>query len=166
MSLVSVPYRREDAVRYARTWAFARNPAYLNFDPYGGDCTNFISQCVYAGGGVMNYTKDTGWYYRSPEDRAAAWTGVEYLYTFLVNKRGGGPWGHPVAVTHVEPGDIVQLAFEEQRFGHSLLITQTGVIPDMSNILICAHTYDSYDRPLDSYEYLKIRYLKIVDIKK
>ena len=45
------PYDREAAVAYAHRWAFGRNPAYSNFDGMGGDCTNFASQCLYAGTG-------------------------------------------------------------------------------------------------------------------
>lgn len=53
-------YDRARAVAYARRWALERNPAYLNFDGLGGDCTNFVSQCLYAGCGVMNFTPVTG----------------------------------------------------------------------------------------------------------
>ena len=70
-------YNREAAVAYARRWAFSRNPAYYNFDALGGDCTNFASQCLFAGCGVMNYTPDLGWFYNSLNSRSAAWTGVE-----------------------------------------------------------------------------------------
>ena len=69
-------YRREDATAYAARWAFGRNPRYLSFNGIGGDCTSFVSQCLFAGGGVMNYQKDVGWYYSSPANRAAAWSSV------------------------------------------------------------------------------------------
>ena len=74
-----IPYRRMDAFKYAEKWAMSRNPQYMNFDNIGGDCTNFASQCLYSGSGVMNYTKDIGWYYISPTNRAAAWTGSIFL---------------------------------------------------------------------------------------
>ena len=79
-----IPYDRGAAVDYARRWALSRNPAFYDFSDIGGDCTNFVSQCIYAGAGVMNYTKDTGWYYISSSDRTPSWTGVEYLYDFLI----------------------------------------------------------------------------------
>ena len=50
-------YNREKAIVYAQKWAYARNPNYYNFDHVGGDCTSFISQCLYAGTGVMNYNR-------------------------------------------------------------------------------------------------------------
>ena len=43
-------YSRSDAVAYAHRWAFSRNPKFMNYDRFGGDCTNFISQCIHAGG--------------------------------------------------------------------------------------------------------------------
>ena len=52
------------AAAYAQKWAFGRNPDYYNFDNIGGDCTNFASQCIFAGCGVMNYSPLFGWFYR------------------------------------------------------------------------------------------------------
>ena len=78
-----IPYDRRSAVAYAREWAFRRNPRFLDFSEIGGDCTNFVSQCLYAGSGVMNFTPVFGWYYLSSSNRTASWTGVEYLYNFL-----------------------------------------------------------------------------------
>lgn len=86
-----IPYDRSKAAAYAEKWAFSRNPRYISFDGMGGDCTSFVSQCLYAGTGVMNYTRDTGWYYNSASDRAAAWSGVPYLYRFLTGNRSVGP---------------------------------------------------------------------------
>lgn len=41
-------YNRLQAIEYAKKWAFSRNPRYYNFDPVGGDCTSFASQCIYS----------------------------------------------------------------------------------------------------------------------
>ena len=70
-------YERRRALEYARRWAYGRNPLFYNFTGIGGDCTNFISQCLLAGCCVMNCTPTFGWYYRSSSDRAPAWTGVQ-----------------------------------------------------------------------------------------
>ena len=56
----NLKYNRLKAVEYAKRWAYKRNPKYYNFDEIGGDCTSFISQCIYEGSGIMNYTKDFG----------------------------------------------------------------------------------------------------------
>ena len=78
--MTEIAYDREAAVAYAKKWAFRRNPAFYDFSKIGGDCTNFASQCIYAGAKVMNYTPTFGWFYKSANDRTPSWTGVEYLY--------------------------------------------------------------------------------------
>lgn len=50
-----IQYDRKKAVEYAQKWAYKRNPNYYNYDAIGGDCTNFVSQCIFAGSQVMNY---------------------------------------------------------------------------------------------------------------
>ena len=84
--IVIKPYDRERAVEYALTWALDRNPLFLNFTGRGGDCTNFASQCLLAGSCTMEYTPDFGWYYISSENRAPAWTGVEFFYDFVTEQ--------------------------------------------------------------------------------
>src|SRR5690554_560109 len=107
-------YDRQNAIEYANTWAFGRNPQYFDYSNLGGDCTNFISQCILAGGGIMNYIRDLGWYYNSANDKAPAWTGTTYLYNFLTRSTTGpGPVGREVDVSQIEVGDIIQLAFHE-----------------------------------------------------
>ena len=109
--MTSIPYNREKAVAYAHQWAFDRNPRYYNFSGLGGDCANFASQCIYEGIGVMNYRPLYGWYYRSPDDRAPSWSGVKYLYNFLVgNKDGPGPYAAETDLADLLPGDIIQIA--------------------------------------------------------
>ncbi len=41
------------------------------------------------GCGIMNYNK-YGWYYNNGNDKSASWSGVEYLYKFLINNNGRG----------------------------------------------------------------------------
>ena len=70
--LITKEYDRLRAQMYAERWALSRNPLFLDFTGRGGDCTSFVSQAVLAGGCVMNFTPTYGWYYVSPDDRAAA----------------------------------------------------------------------------------------------
>ncbi|MBE7025118.1 MAG: amidase [Ruminococcaceae bacterium] len=150
-------YNREKAVQYARKWAYDRNPAYYDFSAIGGDCTNYISQCLYAGSGVMNFAPETGWYYRSVNDRSPSWTGVEFLYNFLISNRTRGPFAEET--DNMRLGDVIQLGNEE-RFYHSLLVTG---IRD-GQIYVAAHTFNAYMRPLASYTFEKIRYLHIAGV--
>lgn len=151
-----ISYNRYAAVDYARRWALQRNPAYYDFEKIGGDCTNFASQCIYAGAKVMNFTKVLGWYYRSANDRTPSWSGVEYLYNFLINNRSIGPYGHIVSQSEAMPGDIVQLGTFDGDFYHSPVITD--IVPQ---ILVAAHSYDTVDRPLYSYNFAKVRFIHI-----
>lgn len=147
--LRSFDYNRNNVVEYAKRWALSRNPQYFDFHGIGGDCTNFASQCIYAGAGVMNYTRDYGWYYISPDDRAAAWSGVQYLYRFLTTNESVGLVGRNAELGEIELGDVIFLS-NGQRLYHTLVVTEFDTDGE---ILICAHTVDSYMRRLDSYRY-------------
>ena len=108
----------------------------------------------------MNFTSVFGWYYRSSYDRTASWTGVEYLYKFLVNNRVMGPYARVVPRAKAEPGDIVQLGTESGGFYHTPVIT--AVSP---TIMVAAHTDDALDRPLSSYDYEIARFLHIEGVR-
>lgn len=146
-----IPYERQKALTYAKRWAYDRNPAYYDFHNLGGDCTNFISQCLYAGCGIMNYKPTFGWYYISLARRSPAWSAAQYLHTFLINNQGTGPYGAEVALEDVQLGDIIQLGDEKDHYYHSLLVTALGEPPSRQNIRITTHTYDAADRPFSSY---------------
>ena len=155
--LVTAEYNRERAVEYAHTWAKARNPLFYDFTGIGGDCTNFISQCVFAGCCAMNYTPTLGWYYFSPTDRSPSWTGVPFFYNFITGNTGAGPFGTESKSGKLMLGDFVQLGKRDGTFYHTLLITGF----DRNSYLVSAHTNDAKDRPLSSYSYQRIRFIHI-----
>ena len=159
--LVEKPYNRERAVLYAKRWAFRQNPLFGNFSTLGGNCTNFVSQCVYAGSCVMNYLNLFGWYYISLEDRTPSWSGVEFFYNFMVGNTGVGPYAHEGTRDEVEVGDVVQLFREEEGFYHSLLIV--GFVEE--DILVSAQSDDVYARPLSSYTYDDLRFIKMDGVR-
>ena len=158
----TLPYQRTAAVAYARRWAFGRNPDFYDFSRIGGDCTNFASQCIYAGAGVMNFTPTFGWFYRSANDRTPSWTGVEYLYNFLVNNEGVGPYAKEVPLEELEIGDIVQLGRATGDFYHSPVVVGFS----RGRILVAAHSYDAFDKPLDSYFFERVRGIHILGVRK
>lgn len=159
--LATKEYVRARALAYARRWAFARSPLFNDYSPYGGDCTNFVSQCLLAGALVMNETPIFGWYYKNDGDRAPAWTGVEELYRFLTENTGAGPFGREVAEGEAVPGDVVQLGRAADDFYHTLLVMEAGE----GGITVAAHTNDAFLRPLSNYEYALARFVHIEGVR-
>ena len=155
-------YRRGAAVRYAHRWAYGRNPAFYDYESIGGDCTNFASQCLLAGGAVMNFTPTFGWYYIDANQKAPAWTGVQYLYQFLTREEfSPGPVAALCALADLRPGDIVQISFDGTSFRHSPVVVSVGAVPAPQNILVAAHSFDADYRPLSTYAYELLRPLHI-----
>ncbi len=160
--MTEIAYDREAAVAYAKKWAFRRNPAFYDFSKIGGDCTNFASQCIYAGAKIMNYTPTFGWFYKSANNRTPSWTGVEYLYNFLVNNDGQGPFAKEVPLAELEIGDIVQLGNSTGDFYHSPVVVGFS----RGKILVAAHSYDAYNKPLSSYNFAIARGIHILGVRK
>ncbi len=162
-------YNRSDAISYARRYAFNYNPAYYDFSHLGGDCTNFCSQCLYAGCKRMNYEKDLGWYYRSSGDRAPAWAGVNQFYKFLtdnivVNKigEGFGPFGETSNPHALDVGDFIFLSNSPGVFYHALIVVAfKDDVP-----LVASHTLDAFGKPLSAYNYVKAVGVKILGVRK
>ncbi len=159
--LLTKPYNRERARRYAERWAFSRNPLFADYTGIGGNCTNFVSQCLYAGGCRMNFTPVFGWYYLDKNDRTASFTGVNYLYNFLISNEGEGPYGRESDAAETETGDIIQLSREGDGYFHSVL----AVGREGEEIFVAAQSENAYMRPLSSYRYDEIRYLHIEGVR-
>lgn len=159
--LVTRSYEREKALLYAERYAFSQNPVFGNFRGIGGNCTNFVSQCVYAGSCKMNYTATFGWYYITLDDRAPAWTGVEYFYNFMIGNEGVGPFGKEALRDECEVGDVIQLGRIADGYYHTLLIV--GFEDD--DILVAAQTDDAFRRPLSTYNYDMARFIKILGVR-
>lgn len=70
-----------------------RNTNYANFDNMGGDCTNYVSQILRAGGAPLDTTGNYQWYYHKVTDRSPSWTGVNQLYNYLIHNDYVGPQG-------------------------------------------------------------------------
>lgn len=164
-----IEYDRNAAAAYARKWAFARNPQYYNFDRLGGDCTNFASQCLFAGCGVMNFTPTFGWFYLDLQNRAPAWTGVEFFYNFLIGNgkeqggglgvgNGAGPFAIETNLSGLEIGDFVQFGRATGDFYHTPVVVGF----DGGEPLLAAHTYDAFNRKLSSYSFDKLRCLHVL----
>lgn len=159
--LVIKPYIRERAVQYAKKYAFSQNPVFASFAGIGGNCTNFVSQAIYAGSCVMNYTPTFGWYFISLNDRSPSWSGVQFFYNFMTQNQDVGPFGREVTLDEAEVGDVIQLGRQEDGFYHTLLIVGF----DGEDPLVSAQTDDAYARPLSTYTYDFSRFIKIEGVR-
>lgn len=158
-------YDREKVYEYAKKWAYGRNPQYYNFDNVGGDCTSFVSQCIFSGAKVMNYSTNNGWYYINGNRKSPSWSGVEFLYNFLVKNKLTGPYGKETNNENIEIGDIVQISFDGEKFEHSVVIVDIEDKFDMNKIYIASHTYDSFYKALSEYDYDKLRFIHIDGVR-
>ena len=159
--LVVKPYLRENAVQYARKFAFAQNPYFASFAGIGGNCTNFVSQCIFAGSCQMNYLPTFGWYYISLDQRSPSWTGVEFFYNFITSNQGIGPYGREATLDELEIGDVIQLGRDGVGYYHTLIVVGF----EGQDTLIAAQTDDALDRPLSSYTNDYARYIKIEGVR-
>lgn len=172
-------YDGEAAVDYAMTWTdpieVLRNDDYGIYDGYGGNCNNYISQCLFAGGIPMDSDGDNDtqwkWYgeevddeYGSDWGRSPAWTGVEEFYTYASENDGYGL----VAIVNDNVysgsiGDVLQYGHNEEWL-HSVIITD--VIEDsdgsMADYLINSNTTDRINYPASAYGYSELRLIKVL----
>ena len=152
-------YDANKAVEYAKKYYKNYNLNYYNFAAIGGDCTNFVSQCIHAGGIDMNYY---GWYYQGINNRAPSWTGVDEFFDFATNNQGVGLKAKVVDISQLMVGDVVQLG-NGQRYFHTLLVTKIISNKGINNVFVAAHDRDAFDRALNSYVFRTIRCLHIYD---
>ena len=84
-------YNVSNVVSYADQYWYNYNPAYANFNDVGGDCANYTSQSIFAGGMPQvvgtPYGMD-GWYYKTSTDRSATWTSAWRLRDWMAANRG------------------------------------------------------------------------------
>lgn len=162
-------YDRKSAAGYAMKWALSRNTAYKDYEEWGGDCTNFISQCVHAGGIPFDNNGNNilkQWYWYSDMSRTPSWTAAEPFYKYIIgnnssNTHNFGIYAEEVDYYDLEIGDIVQLVYEDNLAYHTMIVSDIILDGDfLVDYLICQHTYDLLNYPL-SLKVGEKRYIKI-----
>lgn len=141
-------YDRQRAVAYAEQHWNRPNPHYATF---AEDCTNFVSQCLHAGGIPMVFTnnRSTGWWYRGGRNPnwSYSWAVAHSLYLML--RSGKAPF-YAQRVEHaslLEIGDVICYDFDgDNRWQHNTVV----VAKDRNNMpLVNAHTTESRHRYWD-----------------
>lgn len=162
-------YNREKAVEYANKWWNGHNPRFRHFKD---DCTNFISQCLYAGGAPMAYgSVNIGWWYRgygsSSDTWSYSWTVAHSLRWYLQKSKSGLMtivMNNPQDLTY---GDIICYDFEgDGKWNHNTIVT---AIDSNGMPLVNAHTsnskhrYWSYEDSHAWTENIKYKFFHIID---
>lgn len=149
-------YSRYNAAAYAVSHALDPNPAYRYFDLHGdggGDCSNFISQCLRAGGAPMAYGSKRPWWYDDngtfdvSDDRwSVSWAVAHSLYwTLKVRGKLNLPGIKGMEVPYIdmlELGDIIQYENHKGLIYHSAIITDFTLERGVRVPLISQHTYN------------------------
>ncbi|AWK51391.1 hypothetical protein DIC82_10280 [Clostridium beijerinckii] len=139
-----------EACNYAETFALNPNPNYKSFEDIGGDCTNFISQILYAGG--VKQTKAWSPYTNS-------WIRVEDIYLYLTTNKLATKLPNE---TSLSKGCLIQFYTPQiGRFFHNGFITYE--LPN-NDYLYCCHSYNKLNYPLSEIfpnRYPTLRALKI-----
>lgn len=74
-------YDRDAAVAYARQYALSFNSQYANYANSGGDCMNFVSQCLHAGG--MPIKQQGFLWYGARSGSSASWKVVDDFLAYI-----------------------------------------------------------------------------------
>ena len=161
-------YDREAAVAYAKKWALGRNPAYKDYELLGGDCTNYISQSLHAGGIPFDHNGEEykKWYWYSDGNRTPSWTSAELLHVYIMANnnqysQNHGIYARPASYNELELGDLVQLIYNGNAY-HTMIVTDIVLEGEyVLDYLISQHTYNLLDYPL-SMKVGERRYIKIL----
>ncbi|KMK75633.1 amidase domain-containing protein [Alkalihalobacillus pseudalcaliphilus] len=114
-------YNRLEAVRYAELWWNDYNPMYRKFTD---NCTNFISQCMHAGGayfwGQSNRSK--GWWY-SPNTWSFSWSVAHSFRWYLSGSTKGLRGIEKSEARELIPGDVICYDFDgDGRWQHNTIV--------------------------------------------
>ncbi|MED4400378.1 amidase domain-containing protein [Metabacillus fastidiosus] len=158
-------YDRLAAVQYAERWWNSHNPNYKNFEV---NCTNFISQCLHAGGAPMRgYPNRSGGWWMQQNNWSYSWSVANALTNFLSISKTGLRAQRVYAAEELQPGDVICYDFQgDGRFDHTTIV----VAKDQNNMpLVNAQTYNSrmrYWSYVDSTAYtpqIKYKFFRIID---
>jgi hypothetical protein len=156
-------YNGAAAAAYADTYWQTYNPAWPSFASSGGDCTNFVSQALYAGGISMRtstaYSGDAAWYMVQKRKRwsySASWVNAQDQSVFALQFLPGvtqvasyyGLAPGATAADNAQQGDVVLYDWNNDGvYDHEAIVTASdGANPNGTTDwdLVDAHTNDRY----------------------
>jgi len=156
-------FDREAMRQYQQQWALSRNTKhYPDYSYSGGDCQNYVSQVIAAGGTPMDTVGSRQWYYFKDGRRSPSWAAVGYFISYILNNTGKGP--HGVLVKNAGSllsGDVVHIDTDyDGKYNHAVSLYLPGSSPTFSG-----HSNDDLNYPLYYIPGIK-RYYHLVDYGK
>lgn len=179
-SRINNEYNRDESYNWASSHWNNYSKEYLNFGDEkwkGGDCTNFVSQCLRAGGAANDKSGAFQWYYN--RKAALATTNDDYSWTWSTSRglnstlsgnyknNEFGPKATQKVIIgdnqydssigeYVIPGDIIQYHWKNKSaISHAAVIV--GMIYNSAKIryepVIAEHTEDSWFTPWTNNAY-------------
>lgn len=147
-------YNVNKAVAYALKYALEINPKFGNYEKWGGDCTNYVSQCLHAGEIPFDFEGMDSryhWYWYSESKRTPSWTAANSLKFYIENNHtnsGGelslGLKAVPISAVQLLRGDLVQLIGEKDHAYHSIIVTDY-VVRDGQVVDYLVSQHSGYD---------------------
>ena len=165
-------YSRKDAVEYAEEWYDGENEEYYYYSD--GDCANFVSQCLRAGG-----VKDSsGWYHKKHKkgwleiainplawfvnkfkynwNSSETWRKANEQYCYFSNPKNGYINGNVIKISsaldiavvaasgEVRPGDLLYFSSDGETAYHATMVSKV----ENGMIYYTAHSRSRFDSPL------------------
>ncbi|CAG8606891.1 11634_t:CDS:2 [Gigaspora rosea] len=106
-------------VNYAGKYCSSPNPKYKNYDGNGGDCTNFASQVLNAGGIPVN----NEW-----KPYTVPWIRVSSFYDYLIKHN----LAKECQLTELKPGDFIQY-HTNAGWHHTVVVVKSGADPTVDS---------------------------------
>ena len=157
------PYDRAAAYDYLMAYCHERNPAWYAYDEVGGNCMNFGSQVLLAGGIPEDERGDEEWYWDGQNDLDLSWINVGHFYDYCRKNEGFGLVADTEASYYTgEVGDVLIVGFNGDH-RHTTVISH--VVKDEAgntvDYLISCNTTNYRDFPASAYYYTFHRLIKI-----
>lgn len=157
------PYDRDAAYDYLMAYCDKRNPAWYAYDDVGGNCMNFGSQVLLAGGIPEDERGDEAWYWDGQNDLDLSWINVGRFYDYCRDNEGFGLVADTEAGYYTgEVGDVLIVGFAGDH-RHTTVISD--IVRDAEgntvDYLITCNTTNYRDFPAAAYYYTFHRLVKI-----
>lgn len=122
-NLTAGAYDYKAMAAYAEKYWSKYNSAYPNYNSSGGDCTNFVSQSLRAGGwkDVKGSSSDFHKWYSTSAGQSDSWVGVNELSWFALSSKRVTSLAN---VYQMGVGDVLQMDFDKDGSkDHSMIVS-------------------------------------------